>query len=309
MERYYTFSEYCRKNFGRKLYRAALDAGMTCPNRDGTLGKNGCIFCDEGGSGDFAIAYHGQKLQKEDLIYNHQDANNGDYIAYFQSYTNTYAPIEKLRMLYTAALEDDLFAGISIATRPDCLSEDVLLLLKELKEKYPAKFIWCELGLQTIHAASALWMRRGYALPVFDEAVAHLHAIGIPVIVHCILGLPMEDESMVLQTIKHLNRLKIEGIKLQLLHYLKGTDLGTVYQNDPDAYHVLTLEEYARMTAHCIGHLDPGIVIHRLTGDGNQEILLAPSWSTDKMKVLNLIRHVMKEENIVQGSLEENHDE
>ena len=190
MERYYTFSEYCQKTFGRKLYRAALDAGMTCPNRDGKLGNKGCIFCDEGGSGDFAVSYHGQKLKKEDLIYNHQDGQNGDYIAYFQSYTNTYAPVDRLRKLFAAALEDELFAGISIATRPDCLGKDVLALLAELKKSYPEKFIWCELGLQTIHEKTAVWLRRGYPLPVFDEAVRSLHALDIPVIVHCILGLP-----------------------------------------------------------------------------------------------------------------------
>jgi radical SAM protein (TIGR01212 family) len=242
-------------------------------------------------------------LQKEDLIYNHQDAKAGDYIAYFQSYTNTYAPIEKLRRLYTAALEDELFAGISIATRPDCLGGEVLTLLKELNETYPDKFIWCELGLQTMHETTAEWIRRGYPLAVFDQAVKNLHAIGIPVIVHCIIGLPREDETMVLATIEHLNTLQIDGIKLQLLHYLKDTDLGRMYQEKEEAFHVLTLDEYACMIAHCIGHLDPSIVIHRLTGDGNQQLLLAPSWSIDKQKVLNLIRHKMKEEAIVQGSM------
>ena len=305
MERYQSFSQYCQKTYGRKLYRVALDAGMTCPNRDGTLGNRGCIFCDEGGSGDVAISYHGQKLQKEDLIYNHQEAQPGDYIAYFQSYTNTYASIEKLRMLFTAALEDDLFAGIAIATRPDCLRDAVLALLKELREKYPAKILWCELGLQTMHETTAVWIRRGYSLPVFDEAVSHLHALGIPVVVHCILGLPQENEAMVIETMEHLNKMHVDGVKLQLLHYLKGTDLGTMYTADTKQYPVLSLEDYARLTAHCIGHLDPQIVIHRLTGDGNQQLLLAPAWSTDKKKVLNLIRHIMKEENIVQGSLEE----
>ena len=303
MERYYTFAEYCRKNFGRKLYRAALDAGMTCPNRDGTLGKNGCIFCDAGGSGDFAIAYHGQKMLKEDLIYNHQDAKPGDYIAYFQSYTNTYAGVDRLQELFEAALQDELFAGISIATRPDCLGKDVLDLLAKLKRNYPKKFIWCELGLQTMHEETAVWIRRGYPLPVFDCTVNSLHALGIPVIVHCIIGLPGESEEMVFQTMEHLNMLKIDGIKLQLLHYLKGTDLGQMYAASPHAFHILTLEEYAHITARCIGHLNPDIVIHRLTGDGNGELLLAPSWSTDKKKVLNLIRHILKEEKITQGSL------
>jgi radical SAM protein (TIGR01212 family) len=171
MERYQTFSQYCLKTYGKRLYRVALDAGMTCPNRDGTLGTCGCIFCDEGGSGDFAIPYHGQQLKQEDLLYNHQEAAPGQYIAYFQSYTNTYAPLSRLRTLFTSALSDDMFAGISIATRPDCLGEEVIDLLQELKEKYPDKFIWCELGLQTIHEGTAVWMRRGYPLSVFDDAV------------------------------------------------------------------------------------------------------------------------------------------
>lgn len=305
MERYQTFSQYCLKTYGKRLYRVALDAGMTCPNRDGTLGTCGCIFCDEGGSGDFAIPYHGQQLKQEDLLYNHQEAAPGQYIAYFQSYTNTYAPLSRLRTLFTSALSDDMFAGISIATRPDCLGEEVIALLQELKEKYPDKFIWCELGLQTIHEGTSVWMRRGYPLSIFDDAVDRLHRIGIPIIVHCIIGFPQEDETMVLQTIEHLNPLKIEGIKLQLLHYLKGTDLGRMYQEKKEAYPILTLDEYACRIAHCLGHLDPDVVIHRLTGDGNQEILLAPSWSMDKKKVLNQIRHIMKEENIVQGSLRE----
>lgn len=309
MERYFTFSAYCRQNFGRKLYRVCLDAGMTCPNRDGTLGSRGCIFCDEGGSGDFAISYHGQKLAPTDLIFNHQDAKEGDYIAYFQSYTNTYAPIAKLRSLFSSALADPLFAGISIGTRPDCLGRDVLALLEELKLEHPEKFIWCELGLQTIHEETAVWMRRGYALPVFDEVVHSLQRLDIPVIVHCILGFPQETETLAVQTMEHLNALKIDGIKLQLLQYLAGTDLGAMYQEDKEKFHVMSLEEYVHEIVQCIGHLNPSIAIHRLTGDGNGEILLAPLWSRDKKRVLNLIRHEMKKENIIQGSLEDKSNE
>jgi radical SAM protein (TIGR01212 family) len=310
MERYHSFPAWCRKTFGRKLWRVALDAGMTCPNRDGTIGTRGCIFCDEGGSGDFAIAWHGQKLSREEFLYNHHEGQPGDFIAYFQAYTNTYAPVERLRMLFERALEDDLFAGISIATRPDCLETDVCALLKELKEKFPQKFIWCELGLQSIHEASARFIRRGYPLGVYDEAVQNLHAIGIPVITHVILGLPGEGKKEMLETIEHLNEVQTDGVKLQLLHYLSGTDLGVLYQKNPASFHVLSEEEYVELVAECIGHLDPSIVINRLTGDGNPELLLAPEWSLHKRRVLNEIGHALKERNIVQGCLkgEINHE-
>lgn len=306
---YRSFSDYCKETCGHKLYRVALNAGMTCPNRDGTIDTRGCIFCDEGGSGDFAISYHGQKLNREDLLYNHQDIHDGNAIAYFQSFTNTYAPADKLRHLYTSALQDPLFAGIDIATRPDCLNEDVLLLLKQLKEQYPDKFIWCELGLQTIHETTASWLRRGYPLSVYDEAVSHLHDLHIPVITHVIIGLPGEDENMLMETIEHLNEVHTDGVKLQLLHYLKRTDLGNIYMAHPQSFHVLSKEEYIELITECIGHLDPDIVIHRLTGDGNKELLIEPLWSLDKRSVLNGIAHALKEKNIVQGSLrkEEKH--
>ncbi len=300
---YYSFSDYCKKTFGRKLYRVALDAGMTCPNRDGKIDTRGCIFCDEGGSGDFSIAYHGQKLQQKDLIYNHQNAKDGDYIAYFQAYTNTYDTIEKLDLLFSSALSDSLFAGISIATRPDCISEQTIALFQRLRKKYPHKFIWIELGLQTIHSKSAIFIRRGYPLSVFDTCVKQLHAIGIPVITHIIIGLPNESKEDILQTIHYLNELKIDGVKLQLLHYLKGCDLGTMYENDPSSFHVLTQEEYIDIIVECIGHLNENIVIHRLTGDGAGDLLLAPTWSKDKRSVLNQIRHTLKEKTVKQGTL------
>jgi len=302
MERYLSLPTYLKSKYGRKLYRVALDANMTCPNRDGKIGNRGCIFCGEGGSGDFAIKYDGQKLHKEDLIYNHQTCNEGDYIAYFQSYTNTYAPIERLEYLFTKALEDDLFAGIAIGTRADCLGDDVINLLDKLRKKYPNKFIWIEIGLQSIHQNSADFIRRGYNLDVFDEAVKKLKKIDVEVIVHIIIGLPNESEKMIYETINHLNDLKIDGIKIHLLHYLKDTDLGNLYLVNPHAFKILSKEEYVHIVSECIARLNEDIVIHRLTGDGNGEMLLAPKWSEDKRSVINAINHELKKNNIIQGN-------
>lgn len=300
-ELWYSFPAYCRRTFGRRLYRAALDAGMTCPNRDGTVGRGGCIFCDEGGSGDFALPFYGQMLREEDLIYNHSASGEGSYIAYFQAYTNTYAPAEELRVLFSAALANPLFAGISIATRPDCLGAEVISLLKELKERFPEKFIWCELGLQSMHAATAVWMRRGYPLAVFDSACTALRGIGIPVIVHVILGLPHETEEMVLETIRHLNQQHISGIKIQLLQYLRGTDLYRMYEKGTDGLEPMTEEAYVSLAAKCLGMLDENTVVHRVTGDGSRDLLAAPLWALDKRKVINAIRHEMAERQIIQG--------
>lgn len=300
---WYSFPSYCMKTFGKKLYRVALDAGMSCPNRDGTLGTGGCIFCDEGGSGDFAIAFHGQKLVEEDLIYNHSHSGNGSYIAYFQAYTNTYAPCDRLRMLYTAALDNPLFAGISIATRPDCLSEDVMALLKELRQSYPDKFIWVELGLQSKHDKTAVWMHRGYPLTVFDEACHKLHEAGIPIIVHIILGLYQETDEMVLETIRHLNEMHIAGIKIQLLQFLDGTGLYRRYLAGQEVPEPMEEEQYVHLVVQCLGTLDENIVVHRLTGDGDRKLLKAPLWSLNKRKVLNEIRHEMAVNHIRQGSL------
>ena len=305
-ERYYSLPDYFKKEFGRRLYKVPLDAGMTCPNRDGTAGRGGCLFCSAGGSGEFALRFTGQKLTRQDLIYNHQKAEEGDFIAYFQSFTNTYAPAEELRKLYAAALDNPLFAGISIATRPDCFPQEVYALLGELKQAYPDKFIWVELGLQSIHEDTAVMIRRGYRLEVFDECVKRLKEMDIPVIVHVIIGLPGENAEMVYQTIRHLNTLKISGIKLQMLHWLSDSDLGRLYMADPDSYHPLTMEEYTDIVSECIARLDPDIVIHRLTGDGSDETLLAPLWTKDKLNVLNQIRHELKIKNIRQGCRKEN---
>lgn len=300
MERYLSFSSFCKQKYGRKLYRAALDAGMTCPNRDGRLDTRGCIFC-LGGSGDFAVRYDGSPIRREQMLFNHQDAKPGDYIAYFQSYTNTYAPTERLRTLFEGALKDPMFAGISVATRPDCLGEDVICLFKALKEAYPQKIMMIELGLQSMHESSAVWMRRGYTLDVFKHAVDCLHALDIDIIVHVIIGLPGETKEMMLDTVRYLSSCHIQGIKLQLLHYLRGTDLGDAYVRDPSQFHVLSLQEYADIIADCIAVLDENIVIHRISGDGNGSELLAPDWSRDKRKVLNTISHTLKIRNITQG--------
>lgn len=305
-EKWLTFPAYCKAKYGRRLYRVSLDAGFTCPNRDGKIDDRGCIFCNEKGSGDFAIKYSGQKLSEEDLIFNKTKGEVGNYIAYFQSFTNTYGPISKLKRLFDRALSDDLFAGISIATRPDCLGKDVLNLLKELKEKYPHKFIYVELGLQTIHEASASFIRRGYKLAVFDQAVKALQKIDIEVIVHVIIGLPHEDEKMILATIRHLNTLHINGIKLQLLQYLKGTDLGDMYQRGE--VKALSEDEYVDIIAKCLAVLNKDIVVHRLTGDGAKELLLAPLWANDKKHVLNHIRHEMKVRKLEQGIYEKSSD-
>ncbi len=300
MERYYSFPAWCMEHYGKKLYKIPLDAGMTCPNRDGTINTGGCIFCDEGGSGDFASYYRGERLQPSKMPYvRNRDSEDCIFIGYFQAYTNTYAPIDVLEQLFTSCLLDPCIAGISIATRPDCLPDEVLSLLKKLLEEFPDKFIWVELGLQSIHESTAEFIHRGYTLNVFNEAVEKLHALNIPVIVHVILGLPFEIEEMMYQTIEHLNALHIEGIKLQLLHVLKNTKLSKLYNEG--VFDVLTQEEYLHILCECIARLNADIAIHRLTGDGNPEILEAPLWSLKKKQVLNAIGHALKERNYIQG--------
>lgn len=287
-KRYYSLDAWLKNTFGHKLKKISIDAGFTCPNRDGTLDTRGCIFCSEGGSGDFALPPSSIHAAEP-------------YIAYFQAYTCTYGPLDKLEKLYEEALLDPLAAGISIATRPDCLDENVISLLSALALRYPEKFIWIELGLQTIHEKTALYIRRGYPLSCFEHAVSSLNAAGIPVIVHVILGLPGEDEDMMLATIRYLNGFSLSGIKLQLLHVLRGTDLEKDYQ--AGLFPVLSMDEYLHILIHCIEMLDPSIVIHRVTGDGPRELLVAPLWSADKKKVLNTLHHLMKLNHSCQGKL------
>ena len=299
---YYSLSSYFKHVYHEKIYKISLDGGFTCPNRDGTLDTRGCIFCSSGGSGDFAIASNkrsmAQQIQDGISLFGSKKIGNR-FIAYFQAYTNTYAPIEYLRTLYVQALEDAQIAGISIATRPDCLDRNVILLLKELKERYLDKFIWVELGLQTIHEKTAHYIRRSYPLSTCDKAIAQLHSIAIPVILHIIIGLPGETKEMILETINYVNQKHVFGIKLQLLHVLRETDLAVDYENN--YFQALSKEEYFELVTECLLHLSPDIVVHRITGDGPKQLLLAPLWSADKRGVLNGLHQYIKQKNAYQG--------
>lgn len=297
-KRYYSLDYYLKQTYGEKLYKIALDGGMTCPNRDGTLGARGCIFCSAGGSGDFAGDRRTSITEqieagKAQSIRKH---NGSSYIAYFQAYTNTYAPVSYLRSVFTEAINHPDIRILSIATRPDCLNDDVLALLAELNKKKP---VWVELGLQTIHEETAQFIRRGYKLPVFEDALRKLRKIGITVIVHTILCLPGESREMMLDTICYLNTQDIQGIKLQLLHILKHTDLADYYEKHP--FYLPSREEYYELLGMCICNLRPDIVIHRLTGDGPRKLLVAPLWTGNKRQVLNGMQRYFKEQNIWQG--------
>ncbi len=301
---YYSLDAYLKNTFGHKCYKIALNAHMTCPNRDGTLDTRGCIFCSRGGSGDFAVST-GQKGIQEQLregraLFGDKQVGN-HFIAYFQAFTNTYAPVEYLEQVYRQALDTPEIIGISIATRPDCLGAQVCTLLSQLREEYSDKFIWVELGLQTIHGSTAAYIRRGYALSCFEQALDDLKAISIPVIVHVILGLPEETPEMILQTIRYLNRKQPFGIKLQLLHVLKDTDLADHYYQG--CFDTLTKEAYLALLISCLEHLSPEIVVHRVTGDGPKELLIAPSFSRNKRDVLNSLHQQMRTQGSYQGRL------
>ena len=287
-----------RERFGEKVYKVTLNGGMSCPNRDGTLGRRGCIFCSEGGSGDFAadaaLSITDQIETQISILSEKRPIQK--YIAYFQAYTNTYAPVEYLRKIFTEAIAHPKVVALSIGTWPDCLGNEVLDLLEELNGQKP---VWVELGLQTIHEDTARYIRRGYPLERFDQAVEELRSRGIEVIVHTILGLPGESDDRILETMKYLNQKDIQGIKLQLLHVLKGTDLA--YDYLAGRFRVYEREEYLDLVIRCLENLDPGIVIHRITGDGPKELLLAPLWAGRKREVLNLLHHKMKECGSFQG--------
>ena len=297
-KRYYSLDCYLKETYGRKLYKIALDGGMTCPNRDGTLGTGGCIFCSAGGSGDFAgdrtLSITSQMNAGKSLLAKKYQGSG--YIAYFQAYTGTYGPLPRLRKVFTEAIRYPGTEILSIATRPDCLSQEVLTLLQELTLE---KTVWVELGLQTIHQKSADFIRRGYELPIFEQAVSSLRSIGIPVIVHVILGLPTENTKDMLATIRYLNSMDIQGVKLQLLHILRGTELAACYEANP--FPILTLTEYLRLLGTCISQLRPDIVIHRLTGDGPKHLLIEPEWTTNKRLVLNQIQSYLKSQDLWQG--------
>lgn len=287
-----TVNEYYKNLYGHKVYKISLNAGMTCPNRDGKLGTKGCIFCSEGGSGDFASSPHMSiREQIDDGIARVSGKFTGNrYIAYFQAFTNTYAPVARLRDIFTEAITDDRICGISIATRPDCLEDDKILLLKELNSIKP---VWVELGLQTIREDTARYIRRGYTLDVFEDSFRRLTEAGIPVIVHVIIGLPGETREDNIRMAEYLTRLHPHGVKLQLLHVLKGTDLAADYE--AGLFKEMTLEEYSDTVADMVSLLPQDVVIYRITGDGPKKLLIAPLWSGDKKKVLNTITKKINE--------------
>ncbi len=299
-KRYYSLSEYCKQTFGEKVYRLSLNGGMTCPNRDGFLSYGGCAFCSEGGSGDFAANYtvsiSRQMKEAKAKIRSKTDCRR--FIAYFQAYTNTYAPITHLRRIFLEAIAEEEVVALSIGTRSDCLSDEVLDLLTELSAIKP---VWVELGLQTIHNETLAMMNTHTTVEQFDEAAKRLHARNIPVIAHVILGLPGETKDMMKATVSHVAKLSVSGIKLQLLHILKGTKLADMYQKQP--FFLFSMEEYCDFVIDCLELLPCDMVIHRLTGDGPKSLLLAPLWSTDKKRVLNTIQKRMIERNTRQGKL------
>lgn len=305
MNQIYTLNRYYRERFGTKVYKLSLDGGMTCPNRDGRLDSRGCIFCSRGGSGDFAadrtLGIHAQIETAKTRVA--RKITDGRYIAYFQAFTNTYAPVDYLRKIFYEAILPEEIVGLAIATRPDCIDEEIISLLDELNRQKP---VFVELGLQTIHEQSTAFIRRGYPLSVFDDTVQALSSIPIHLVVHLILGLPHEGEPELLATIRHINHLPIHGVKLQLLHILKGTDLATYYLNPETHFETLSLEDYTSLLASCIEALRRDIVIHRLTGDGSKKELIAPLWSADKKRVLNYIHHYFTEHHIRQGGTYDN---
>lgn len=295
---YHSLDYMLRERFGEKVYKVTLNGGMTCPNRDGKTGFRGCIFCSEGGSGDFAAS---ASLSITEQINSQISILSGKrpiqkYIAYFQAYTNTYAPVEYLEKIFTEAISHPAIVALSIGTRPDCLEPEVLNLLARLNRIKP---VWVELGLQTIHASTARYIRRGYPLSCFETAVKALRFRKIEVIVHTILGLPGESKEQILETMEYLNGQDIQGIKLQLLHVLEGTDLALDYRKG--LFSTLSREEYLSLLIRCLEHLSPDIVIHRLTGDGPSQLLIAPLWAARKREVLNLLHHQMKEQQSYQG--------
>ena len=289
---YLSFNKYLKDKFGQKVYKISLDGGFTCPNRDGKIDTRGCIFCSKGGSGDFA--------QNRDLSITEQiesgkkivekKIKSRKYIAYFQAFTNTYAPVEILRAKYSEAINHLDIVALSIATRPDCLGDDVIELLDEMNKIKP---VFVELGLQTIHSDSAKYIRRGYSLEVYNEAVKKLKNIGVNIVVHIILGLPNESEEDMLESVKYVCQSQIDGIKLQLLHIIAGTDLAKDYEKG--LFKTLEFDEYVELIAKCVAIIPKNIVIHRLTGDGAKKDLIAPLWSADKKRVLNAINKALRE--------------
>lgn len=286
---YKTLNDHYREKFGGKVYKLSIEGGFTCPNRDGTCGTGGCIFCSGDGGGEFAQrgGTITQRLEQAKALVAAK-YKGGRYIAYFQSFTGTYAPIAQLREKFTQALEPEWIVGLAIGTRPDCLGEDVIDLLRELNSYKPVSV---ELGLQTIHPQTVRYIRRGYETPVYLDAVRRLKQAGIEVVTHVILGLPGETEEMMVATVRAAVAAGTDGIKFHLLHVLRGTDLEKDYEAGKFA--CLSLEEYARLLKACLEELPENVVVHRITGDGAKKNLIAPAWSADKKRVLNYLHKVL----------------
>ena len=294
---YRSFNDEMRERFGTKVYKLSLDGGFSCPNRDGTAGTRGCIFCREG-SGDFSEPLCGDISAQIERARSRVEKKNpgGRYMAYFQSYTNTYASPERLRELYLPVVMRDDIAALSIATRPDCLGEDVLGVLEELAAIKP---LMVEMGLQTVHEKSAQYIRRGYPLKTYDDAVAALSSRGVETVSHMIIGLPGESHEMITATALHIARSGADGIKFHMLHVLSGTDLASEYEQGRIS--LMELDEYIDVLEECIRHIRRDMTVHRLTGDGNKKYLLAPMWSSDKKRVLNTIMKRFRDDGLVQG--------
>lgn len=297
---YYSLDAYLKQTFGEKIYRLSLDGGFSCPNRDGRLDTRGCIFCSAGGSGDFAAdrkkSVTDQLSEAKERIA--QKTNAKHFIAYFQAYTNTYADISYLRTVFSEALCPEEIVALSIATRVDCLGDDVLQLLCELRETFH-KPIWIELGVQSTSDETLLRIRSGFSYADCKDAILRLHKYGIPSIIHLILGLPGENKAAMLESVKKICALPISGLKLQLLHVLSGTDLAGEYEAAP--FPIFDMEDYCQFVVTCIEHVPPHIVLHRITGDGPKKLLIAPLWSGDKKRVLNRIHGIFRERNTWQG--------
>ncbi len=288
---YKTLNEHYKEKFGCKVYKLSIDAGFTCPNRDGTVGSGGCIFCSADGGGEFAEKPDTDILTQLERAKKRVRSKNkdGKYIAYFQSFTNTYAPIQRLEKLYYAAIKPDYIVGLAIGTRPDCISDECIDLLFEINKIKPVSV---ELGLQTVHENSVRYIRRGYENQVYFDAVKRLKAKGIEVVTHIIIGLPYEDIKMAVETTRQAVQAGTDGVKFHLLHVLKNTDLEKDYMNGK--FNCLTLEEYAEILKACIKVLPKSVVVHRITGDGAKKNLVAPLWSADKKQVLNYLNKYLK---------------
>lgn len=296
--RYNSLNNYLRNKFGKKVYKISIDGGFTCPNRDGKISTGGCIFCSAKGSGDFAtsksLSITQQIEQGKERV--RSKTKDNSFIAYFQAFTNTYAPIDVLESKFTEAINHKDIVALSVATRPDCVDEEVLSLLEKLNKIKP---VWVELGLQTIKESSVDYIRRGYENSVYVDTATKLRNIGIEVITHIILGLPNENKLDMLRSVDFACKYS-DGIKLQLLHILKGTDLLKDYEDSK--FNALTMEQYIDILCDAVSIIPKNVIIHRLTGDGDKKILVAPLWSGNKKVVLNTINKTFEERNIIQGS-------